>query len=66
MSDNKADEYMGYAQACMEVAKRMSLRENRERMEQMAERWLQLARETGAGGRVATVSTSNVDRTKGS
>jgi len=48
MSDNKADEYMRNAQACMDVAERMSLREDRERMVQMAERWLQLARETRA------------------
>ena len=64
MSDNKADEYMRNAQACMEVAERMSLREDRERMVQMAERWLQLAREDGAGGGIALpVSTRNVDRT---
>jgi hypothetical protein len=46
MSDNKADEYMRNAQACMEVAERMSLRKDRERMVQMAEGWRQLARET--------------------
>lgn len=45
MSGNKADEYLSNAQACMEVAERMSLREDRERMVQMAERWLQLARQ---------------------
>jgi len=55
MSDSKADEYMRNAQACMEVAERMSLREERERMMQMADRWLQLARETRArGGSVTT------------
>ena len=48
MSDNKADEYVRNAQACMEVAERMSLREDRERIVQMAERWLQLAREARA------------------
>jgi hypothetical protein len=39
---------MRNAQACMEVAERMSLRKgkDRERMVQMAERWRQLARET--------------------
>ena len=36
MSDNIADEYMGNARACIEVAERMSLREDRERMVQMA------------------------------
>ena len=45
MSDNKADEYMSKARACMEVAERMSLRADRERMVKMAERWFQLARE---------------------
>ena len=45
MFDNKADEFMRNAQACLEVAERMSLREDRERMVQIAERWLQLARD---------------------
>jgi hypothetical protein len=37
---------MSNAQACMEVAERMSLRRDRERMVQLAERWLQRAWET--------------------
>ena len=50
MSGTKADEYLSNAQACMEVAERMSLREDRERMLQMVERWFQLAREARAQG----------------
>ena len=50
MSSNKVDEYLSNAQACMEVAERMSLREDRERMLQMVERWFQLAREARAQG----------------
>lgn len=66
MPNNKADEYMGNAQACMEVAGRMSLREDRERMVQMAERWLQRARQTAAPAEEALpVSSRNVDQTKG-
>jgi hypothetical protein len=39
----RAEEYRKEAGACMEVAGRMSLLADRERMNQMAQHWLQLA-----------------------
>ena len=51
MSDNKADEYVRNAQACMEVAERISLREDRERMVQMAERCFNWRGRRGRGRR---------------
>jgi hypothetical protein len=40
---DKAAEYRKQAQACLEVAQRMSVRADRERMTEMAQRWLELA-----------------------
>jgi hypothetical protein len=39
----RAEEYRAEARACLEVADRMSIREDRERMMAMAEHWLKLA-----------------------
>lgn len=40
-----ATQFRRYAEMCVEMAKRMSVVENRERMMEMAERFLQLAKE---------------------
>ena len=39
----RAEGYRREAKACVEVAERMSLREDRERMFKMAQHWLELA-----------------------
>lgn len=38
-----AEEYRRNAAECREISKRMSLRDDRERMAEMAQRWLELA-----------------------
>jgi hypothetical protein len=40
---NKAAEYRRQAVVCEEVARRLSVREDRERMMEMAQQWLALA-----------------------
>jgi hypothetical protein len=40
---SKADEYRKFATECLEVAQRMSLRDDRNRMTGMAQKWLELA-----------------------
>ena len=40
---SRADKYRRLAAECLEVAERMSLREDRARMMEMAHRWLELA-----------------------
>ena len=50
---DKSADFRRQAAACLEVAKRMSLREDRERMAEMAQRWLDLARQAEAGGEEA-------------
>jgi hypothetical protein len=40
----RAAEYRQFAADCLEVAERMSLREDRARIKEMAQRWLDLAR----------------------
>jgi hypothetical protein len=47
---DKAAEYRRLAAACIEVAQRMSLKEDRSRMMDMAQRWLELAQEAERGG----------------
>jgi hypothetical protein len=42
---NKAAEYRRQAVVCAEVARRLSVREDRERMMEMAQQWLALAEE---------------------
>ena len=44
----RADEYRRLAADCLEVAERMSLREDRARMMEMAQRWLDLAKKAEA------------------
>jgi hypothetical protein len=44
----KAAEFRRQAAACIEVADRMSLQEDRARMTEMAQRWLELARKAEA------------------
>jgi hypothetical protein len=44
----QAAEYRRQAAACKEVAERMSLREDRALMSEMAERWLELAKKAEA------------------
>ena len=53
LPQNKSADYRRQAAACLEVALRMSLREDRERMAEMAQRWLDLARQAEAGGEEA-------------
>jgi hypothetical protein len=48
---NKADEYRRQAQACLAMAQRVSKREDRVQMMEMAQRWLDLARQTEAKDR---------------
>ena len=48
---NKADEYRRQAQACLAMAQRVSKREDRLQMMEMAQRWLDLARQTEAKDR---------------
>jgi hypothetical protein len=43
-SNNRAAEYRRLAAECLEVAERMSLRADRSRMMEMAQRWLDLAK----------------------
>ena len=43
-----ATEFRRYAGMCVEMAKRMSVRENQERMMEMAKRFLLLAQKEGA------------------
>jgi hypothetical protein len=45
---NKADEYRRNAQACLAMAQRVSKREDRVQMMEMAQRWLDLARQAEA------------------
>jgi hypothetical protein len=51
---DKADEYRRQAASCVEVAKRMSLLEDRARMTEMAQRWLDLASEAEAAEHAET------------
>jgi len=50
-AEDKAAECRQQAAECVEIAQRMSLREDRERMALMAQRWLDMAHalETGGG-----------------
>jgi hypothetical protein len=48
-SQRKAAVYRKHVADCMEVAERMSLREDRDLMLEMAERWLELARKAETG-----------------
>jgi len=50
MNDNKrlAEEYRRQAAACLEVAQRVSVQKDRERMTEMAQRWLELAQKAEA------------------
>jgi hypothetical protein len=43
-SSSRAAEYCRLAAECLEVAERMSLRDDRARMMEMAQRWLDLAK----------------------
>ena len=45
---DKSADFRRQAAACIEVAQRMSLREDRARMAEMAQRWLDLARQAEA------------------
>jgi len=45
---DRAAEYRKLAAQCLEVAERMSLRADRERMMDMATRWLEMARKAEA------------------
>jgi hypothetical protein len=45
---SNAAEYRRQAAACLEVAKRTSVREDRELMSEMAQRWLDLAQNADA------------------
>ena len=47
---DKAAEYRRQAVLCLEVAERMSLRDDRARMIQMAQHWLELAQRAEAAG----------------
>jgi hypothetical protein len=47
-SKEKAAEFRRQAAACLEVAERMSLEEDRARMIEMAEHWFELARRAEA------------------
>lgn len=44
----KSAEFRRRAEACLDVAKRMSLRDDRACMTEMAQRWLDLAQQAGA------------------
>jgi hypothetical protein len=46
---DKAAEYRKSARECLDVAERMSLGADRQRMMSMAQRWLQLAEKAEAG-----------------
>jgi hypothetical protein len=48
MTKEKAAEFRRQAGACLEVAERMSLEEDRVRMVKMAEHWFELARRAEA------------------
>jgi len=48
--EGKAAEYRRQAAACLEVAERMSLRDDRARMLEMAQHWLELAQRAEAEG----------------
>jgi hypothetical protein len=45
----KSDDFRRQAAACLEVAQRMSLHEDRVRMMEMAQRWLDLAQQAEVG-----------------
>jgi hypothetical protein len=45
--ESRAAEYRGLAAECLEVAERMSLREDWARRMEMAQRWLDLAKKAG-------------------
>lgn len=45
MTDKKVEDFIRQVRACLEVAERMSLREERDRALALAEQWLRLARE---------------------
>ena len=45
---SRAAEYRRLAAGCLEVAERMSLREDRARMMEMAQRWVDLAQKAEA------------------
>jgi hypothetical protein len=49
-SKEKAAEFRRRAAICIDVAQRMSLREDQEQMLQVAEHWLELARRAEAEG----------------
>jgi hypothetical protein len=45
VTDKKVEDFIRQVRACLEVAERMSLREERDRALALAEQWLRLARE---------------------
>jgi len=47
---DKSADFRRQAAACIEVAERVSLREDRARMMEMAQRWLELAQKAEAEG----------------
>jgi len=49
-SNDKTEEYRKMAADCIEVAQRMSLKDDRARMMQMAQRWLDLAQQAETPG----------------
>jgi hypothetical protein len=53
-SNDKTEEYRKMAAGCIEVAQRMSLKDDRDRMMEMAQRWLDLARQAETQARNAS------------
>jgi len=51
MDESKAAEYRHTARLCLELAERMSLREDRGRILEMAQRWFALAAQVEAESR---------------
>jgi len=47
---DKTEEYRKMAASCIEVAQRMSLKDDRVRMMEMAQRWLDLAQQAETPG----------------
>jgi hypothetical protein len=47
-SKERAAEFRRHAAICLDVAQRISLKEDREQMRQVAERWLELAKRAEA------------------
>jgi hypothetical protein len=48
--NDKTEEYRKMAASCIEVAQRMSLKDDRVRMMEMAQRWLDLAQQAETPG----------------